>query len=444
MATAKSTHLKDINNDLLSFLDKTPNSFFAVKNISDELTNQGFERLLESKKWSIKKGGKYFVTRNDSAIIAFKIPAKKAAGFNIIATHTDSPAFMVKPNAEIEAGNQYIKLNVEKYGGMLCSTWLDRPLSVAGRVVINTKNGIETRLVNIDKNLMVIPNLCIHMNREANNNASISIQKDMLPIVGSLDVKGKFMDIIAKSIKVSEDDILDTDLYLYNREKGTIVGIDDEYISSGRLDDLQCTFGAMKGLLEAADGSTSISMMAALDNEEVGSSTKQGADSSFLESVVKRISTSLEMNDEDLEIALQSSFMISADNAHAMHPNNMDKSDPVNKPQINKGIVIKYSGNQKYATDAISGAILKKLCKKANVPFQIFTNNSDSAGGSTLGNISSSHLSINTVDIGLPQLAMHSSYELAGCKDTEYLISLAKCFYECELKNNGKNGINLK
>lgn len=421
---------KDICNELISFIDNTPNSFFTVKNTEDFLLKEGFEKLEEGNKWNLKKNGKYFVTRNDSSIIAFRLPSKKPSAYNIIASHTDSPAFKVKPNAEIEAGNQYIKLNIEKYGGMIYSTWLDRPLSVAGRVVIRTKNGIESKLVNIDKNLLVIPNLCIHMNREANEKPNLSVQKDMLPIIGSLDTKGKLLKLIATSINAKEEDILDSDLYLYNREKGTVSGIDDEYISCARLDDLQCVFGTLKGFLQSKNPSEGVSIFASLDNEEVGSTTRQGADSTFLNDIIKRINFSCGLNEEDLQIALHRSFMISADNAHALHPNNIEKSDPVNRPEINKGIVIKYSGNQKYATDAVSGSLIKKLCLDNNIPYQIFTNNSDSLGGSTLGNISSKHLSISTADIGLAQLAMHSSYELAGAMDTEYLIKLSKCFFE--------------
>jgi aspartyl aminopeptidase len=353
-----------------------------------------------------------------------------------MSSHSDSPVFKIKANAEIEVDKKYIKLNVEKYGGMICAPWLDRPLSAAGRVVVRTADGIETRLINIDRDLMIIPNLAIHMNREVNDGYTFNAQKDMLPLIGDMDAKGGFMKLVAETAGVEPDDILDTDLYLYNRMKGTILGLNGEFISSGRLDDLQCAFASLKGFL-AAQPKDSVAVHCVLDNEEVGSGTKQGAASTFLKDVLRRINDSLGRSEEEYLMALASSFMVSADNAHSVHPNQPDKADPTNRPYMNGGIVIKYSANQKYTTDAVSGAIFRTICEKAGVPYQTFTNRSDMLGGSTLGNISNTQVALNTVDIGLPQLAMHSCYETAGCKDTAYLAEAAKVLYSSSVKGSG-------
>ncbi|MCR5526046.1 MAG: M18 family aminopeptidase [Lachnospiraceae bacterium] len=415
---------ENVNRDLLDFIDRSPNAFFACSNMRTELLNAGFSELHEGEKWGLENGGSYFVTRNDSAIIAFRIPKTEFKGFNIMASHCDSPTFKIKTNAEIEVDKEYVKLNVEKYGGMICAPWLDRPLSVAGRVLVRTGNGVETRLVNIDRDLVIIPNLCIHMNREVNDGYKFNAQVDMLPLFGDSDSKDKFLNIVAEEAGVSADDIIDTDLFLYNRMKGTVVGVNGEYISSGRLDDLQCAFASLRGIINSQP-KDSVAVHCVYDNEEVGSGTKQGAASTFLKDTLHRINSALGRSEEDYHIALTSSFMVSADNAHAVHPNHSDKSDPTNRSYMNKGIVIKYSANQKYTTDAVSGAIFREICDAADVPYQTFTNRSDMLGGSTLGNISNSQVALNTVDIGLPQLAMHSPYETAGAKDTAYLINAA-------------------
>lgn len=425
-----------INQELLAFLDSSPSSFHAVANMKAMLEEAGFIRLLEGQRWDLEAGKNYYVTRNDSALIAFKLPTKEFTGFQMMASHSDSPVFKIKANAEIEVDKKYIKLNVEKYGGMLCAPWLDRPLSVAGRVVVRTPDGVATKLVNVDRDLMIIPNLAIHMNREVNDGYKFNAQKDMLPLFGGSDAKGEFLKLIAGEAGVEAEDILDTDLFLYNRMKGTLLGLNREFIASPHLDDLQCAFASLKGLL-ASEPKESVAVHCVLDNEEVGSGTKQGAASTFLSDVLHRINAASGRSEEEYLTALASSFLVSADNAHSVHPNQPDKADPTNRPYMNEGIVIKYSANQKYTTDAISGAIFRMICDRAQVPYQIFTNRSDMLGGSTLGNISNTQVALNTVDIGLPQLAMHSSYETAGCRDTAYLAEAARVLFSGAVCGSG-------
>lgn len=427
-----------MNRELLQFLDESPSAFHAVSNMSRMLEQAGFVRLLEGNPWELSEGGSYYVTRNDSALIAFKLPKKDFVGFQMMASHSDSPTFKIKANAEMEIEKKYVKLNVEKYGGMILSPWLDRPLSVAGRVVVRTAEGIASKLVCVDRDLMIIPNLAIHMNREVNDGYKFNAQKDMLPLFcgAGEDVAGSFLRLIAQEAGVEPEDILDTDLFLYGREKGTLLGLNEEFICSARLDDLQCAFASLKGLL-AAEPKDSVAVHCVMDNEEVGSGTKQGAASTFLKDVLHRINAACGRSEEDYLRALASSFMVSADNAHAVHPNQADKADPTNRPYLNDGIVIKYSANQKYTTDAVSGAIFKAMCEKAGVPYQTFHNRSDILGGSTLGNISTTQVAINTVDIGLPQLAMHSAYETAGSKDTAYLAEAASVLYSSAVVGAG-------
>lgn len=425
-----------VNRELLEFLDSSPTSFHAVANMKAMLEQAGFKRLLEGQAWTLEGEAGYYVTRNDSALIAFRIPDREFTGFQIMASHSDSPALKIKDNAEIEVEKRYVKLNVERYGGLLCAPWMDRPLSVAGRVVVRTGNGVATRLVNVDRDLLIIPGLAIHMNRKANEGYEFNMQKDMLPLFCGGAAEGGFLKLIAEEAGVEEKDILDTDLFLYNRMRGTVLGLDGEFIAAPRLDDLQCGFASLKGFLAAKPGH-SAAVHCVLDNEEVGSGTKQGAESTFLRDVLHRVNRAMGRSEEEYLMALASSFMVSADNAHSIHPNHPDKADPTNRPFMNGGIVIKYSANQKYTTDAISGALFKALCQRVNVPYQVFFNRSDMLGGSTLGNISSSQVALNTVDIGLPQLAMHSCYETAGSKDTAYLVRVAKELYSSSVCGNG-------
>ena len=424
-----SNHVKQ----LFKFIENSPSCFHAIKTITEELKNEGFVEIKEKDTWQIEKGKKYYVTRNLSSVIAFKIPQNDFKSFHIVASHSDSPTFKIKENAEIEVNNKYVKLNTEKYGGMICSTWFDRPLSIAGRILVKENNAVKTHLVNIDKDLVIIPNLAIHMNREVNDGYKYNAQIDMLPLYGDNSSKGSLMKTIAKEAEVEEESILGTDLFLYNRMNGTKIGSNEEYISSPRLDDLECAFTSLSAFL-SENTSNSASVYCVFDNEEVGSGTKQGADSTFLYDVIRRINISLGKTEEEYYRLISSSFMVSADNAHALHPNYTDKSDLTNKVYMNDGIVIKYNANQKYTTDAVSASIFKTICDSVDVPYQTFTNRSDILGGSTLGNISNAHVSLNTIDIGLAQLAMHSTYETAGAKDVTYMIDAIKAFYNTSIE----------
>lgn len=419
-----------ISQQLARFLENSPTCFHAVDNMEKILLKEQFKQLKENEKWHISPGGRYFVTRNDSSLIAFTIPERHFSGMRIVASHGDSPAFKIKENPELESDGHYIRLNVERYGGMLCAPWFDRPLSVAGRVVLkeNATGRFITKLVNIGRDLVLIPSLAIHMNRDANNGYKYNAQKDMLPLYGELPAKGTFMEMIAQSAGAEKDDILGHDLFLYNRQPASIWGASEEFISCGRLDDLQCAFASLKGFL-AGKKDEYMALHCVFDNEEVGSGTKQGAASTFLYDTLTRICGCLGLTREDYLISLSDSLMISADNAHAVHPNYTDKADPSNRPYLNGGIVIKFNASQKYCTDAVSAAMFRDVCRTAGVPTQTFANRSDMAGGSTLGNLSNTQVALNTVDIGLAQLAMHSPYETAGVKDTGYLIRAIQEFY---------------
>ena len=421
---------KNISQQLLEFIENSPTCFHAVQAMTDILSAEGFTELKENQKWHIENGGRYFVTRNGSSLTAFTVPFQEMKGMHIIASHSDSPSFKIKENPELESEGHYIRLNVEGYGGMIRAPWFDRPLSVARRVIVKDKaqGGFRSILVDIGRDLVMIPNLAIHMDRQINDSCKYNIQKDMLPIYGDLSAKGTFMKLIADTAGVPEEEILGHDLFLYNRQKGTVWGASGEFLSCSRLDDLQCAFASLKGFL-AGKRQEYLAVHCVLDNEEVGSGTKQGAASTFLYDTLTRIHTSLGLSQEDYLIHLADSFMISADNAHAVHPAHTDKADPANRPYINGGIVIKFSASQKYCTDGVSAAIFRDLCQRAGVPVQTFVNRSDMAGGSTLGNISNTQVALNTVDIGLPQLAMHSPYETAGVKDTGYLIRAAEEFF---------------
>ncbi len=415
--------------DMLGFIEKSPSVYHVIANIEDELIKAGFVRLIESETWKPESGGRYYVIRNDSSIIAFSVGSKGGHRFRIAAAHSDSPTFKVKNNPEMVIENNYLSLNTEKYGGMIMSTWLDRPLSVAGRVIVENGNTLETRLVTLDRDMLIIPNQAIHMNREINKGYNFNPQKDMIPLFGQAEDKGAFRRLIAEAAGTKEEHILGGDLFLFNRMKGSIWGVSNEFVSAPKLDDLQCAYAAMKAFIES-DTEDGINMCCIFDNEEVGSRTAQGADSDMLASVIERIYIALGYGREELMMAVSRSFMISADNAHGVHPNHTETADPTNRPYLNGGIVIKNNANQKYTTNGYSQAVMINLCRKAAVPYQMYANRSDIEGGSTLGNISVSHVSPATVDIGLAQLAMHSAYETAGVKDTEYLIQVFKAFWK--------------
>lgn len=424
-----------ITNQIIDFIGESPSCFHVIENMKTVLHKEGFQELKESASWNIKKTGKYYVTRNGSSLLAFQVgETSEAYGYQIVASHSDSPTFKLKEHAEIHVKDVYTKLNVEGYGGMIMSSWLDRPLSLAGRVMANEANGINVRLVNIDRDLLMIPNLAIHMNRDINNGYNFNAQIDMLPLLSDRQEKDSFIKtLVASQLKIAPEQILGMDLYVYNRMKPSIWGANQEFVSSPKLDDLQCAFTTLKGFL-AATPTKSVNVYACFDNEEVGSQTKQGADSTFLHDTLQRIHQSLGKQPEEYYRALANSFMISADNAHAVHPNHPDKSDVTNAVFMNKGIVIKQNANQKYTSDAISTGLFAYICEKANVSMQYFSNRSDMAGGSTLGNISSSNVSIHTIDIGLAQLAMHSSYETAGCQDNQAMVNVIKEFYSHTLR----------
>lgn len=420
----------DILRDLMDFLDSSVTMFHAINECEKVLQKSGFTYLPENEKWNINKG-KYYTKRNSSSLIAFDI-AEGDYRFQISAAHSDSPTFKLKDRPVIEA-NGYLKLNVEGYGGMINATWLDKPLTLAGRVMVNTDKGIETRLLHIDRDLLIIPNVPIHFNREINKGFAFNNQVDMLPILSAGNLKeADFDNILAKELGIEAEAILAKDLYLVNRQKAAIIGFDNELISSGRLDDLECVYTSLRGFVEA-ENKNHINVFAVFDNEEVGSVTKQGAMSTFLASTLDRVNTALGKSKEEYYRAIAKSILISCDNAHAVHPNHPELFDVKNRPVLNQGIAIKESANQKYTTDAFSRAILKKILEKKNIPYQTFANRSDIAGGSTLGNLSNTVVSMNAVDIGLPQLAMHSAYETAGAKDVGYAFETLKAFFEANI-----------
>ena len=413
---------------LFEFIEESPSQFHVVANERQRFLDAGFVELNEAKEWKIELGKNYFVTRNGSSILAFRMPKNEYKSFMIMASHSDSPSFRIKEMPEMKEGH-YVKLNTEKYGGMLMAPWFDRPLSIAGRVIVRSKNGIETKLIDFDRDLCMLPSLAIHMDRTANEGHKYEVQKELLPLFAGGDKKdAKLISLICKECGIKEKDVLDADLFLYNRMAPVSFGMNNEFIASPRLDDLQCVYGSLQGIL-AAKPSDYVAVHAVFNNEEVGSETKQGAASSFLTDVIARICEKFSVSVEDRARKMADSFMISADNAHALHPNYSEKTDPTNKPVLNGGIVIKYNANQKYTTDAVSSAFLRKICKKTGAKVQEYVNPSDIPGGSTLGSIATARVSMNTVDIGLPQLAMHSSYETAGREDTEDLIKVSKEFF---------------
>ena len=436
--------------ELFDFIQQSPSCFHVIENVKKQLTEQGFEELCENKNWQIKEGGKYFVTRNLSSVIAFKVPTKDFKSFHIVASHSDSPTFKIKDHPEQMVKGKYVQLNTERYGGMTVTvggwaktirdlktfgfielndgSWFDRPLSIAGRALVKTETGVATKLLNIDRDLLVIPNLAVHMDRTVNDGMKYNPQVNLLPLYGDAASKDTFNKLVAEACGTAEENIISTDLFLYNRTAPTVWGAHNEYMSCAKLDDLECAFSSLKAFLKG-ENSQSVSVCAIFDNEEVGSSTKQGANSTFMYDILHRINENLGRTEEQYHTAVASSFMLSADNAHALHPNHPAISDPTNPVYLNEGIVIKHNANQKYTTDAVSSAIFQKMCEEKNVPYQHFVNRSDVAGGSTLGNIANTHVSLNTVDIGMAQLAMHSSYETAGVLDLDYMIAGMEAFY---------------
>jgi len=373
-------------------------------------------------------GGRYYVTRNGSSLMAFTLPVKGLSHFQIVASHSDSPTFRLKPHASQVVCEKYTRLNTEGYGGIIFSSWLDRPLSIAGRVLVREGNRLTARLVDLDRDALLIPNQPIHFNRKVNDGYAYNPQVDLLPLYGNETAKDELMQDIAAAAGVSADAIAAEDLYLYCRMPGSVWGNAQEYVSCPRIDDLGCVYTSLCAFADAPVGNH-VNVLSVFDNEEVGSSTRQGADSSFLTDTLARIAAGLGWNDEQTRAAISASFMVSADNAHAVHPNHPEVYDADNRVYMNGGVVIKHNANRKYTTDGISCAIFSAICEKAGVAVQHFANRSDLPGGSTLGNIANTHASMNTVDIGMAQLAMHSCYETAGAQDIAYMTDALRAFY---------------
>lgn len=415
---------------ILSMLRESYSPFHVVDNLANELLENGFEEIDEKTPFDLKKGKNYFVRRNDSSLIAFKIPSSPRLSFKVTAAHTDSPTFKIKPQP-VEIFKNLIRLNVEPYGGMLMSTWMDRPLSLAGRVMVKTDQGIESRFLAIQRDLLQIPSLCIHFDRNANENSSFNPTK-MLPILGECQDGAFSFDSFFQEELKTQDEILSHDLFLYNRDEPRLVGLNGEFVSSPRLDDLASTYSCLLGFIEA-DCTDSIDVYCAFDNEEVGSLTRQGANSTFLRDVLHRISSTLFEEKEGVEIGAANGFMMSVDNAHANHPNFPETSDATTDVRLNGGIVIKHNARQKYMTDAFSCSLAKEIAKIAGVSFSEYTNRSDMPGGSTLGNISNGEISFAGADIGIAQLAMHSSNEFCGTHDLEAMARFIKTYYSTPL-----------
>ncbi|MBR0082146.1 MAG: M18 family aminopeptidase [Clostridia bacterium] len=413
-----------LTEELIDFIAESPVSYWVIRNTVRKLEEAGYVRWTLFDKPPVP-GGKYFITRNGSSLIAFRMTKNTPTGFNITAAHSDSPLFKIKTNHAVKACDRYLKLDTERYGSGILGTWLDRPLSVAGRAVVRTDEGISVLPVKIDRDIALIPNVCIHFNREINEGVTYNTAVDTFPLIGNWTDEPVLTNLVAENIGVDPKSIVSTELFLYNRMRGTVFGLNGEFVAAPQLDDQQCAFATLKGFLESEEG-TAIPVVAIFDNEEVGSQTRQGAAGDLLRDVLERLAAVYE---KPLPALVPSSLMLSCDNAHAMHPNHPELSDPLNAPHMNGGIVIKHNANQRYTTDAVSEALVKELCKRVNVPVQHFANRSDIHGGHTLGTITSSRVSMNTADIGLAQLAMHSSYETAGVRDTAYMVELCKAFF---------------
>lgn len=421
-----------VTSALLDFIRHSPTAFQAVCEVKTMLDEQGFIRIDEHDPIALTPGSAYYLTRGGSALIAFKLPEQQPCGFLVTASHSDSPAFKLKLNYELESGG-LLKLDTERYGGMILSTWLDRPLSIAGRAVIRKNGSITTAPFDLDRDIAIIPNTAIHLNRTINEGYRYDPARDLFPLIGEAGDKGKLRTMIAETLGCEEEDLLTFDAYLYNRTQGTMLGLDGEFFASPRIDDLQCAYATLSGFLQASSP-THATLYCLFDNEETGSTSRQGAASTFLKDVLTMITDSLSLSSVELNRLIASSMMLSADNGHALHPNHPELSDPINAPRLNGGVVIKFNANQKYTTDALSAALFSEICAKAGVPVQTYANRSDLPGGSTLGNISTTQVAMPSVDIGLAQLAMHSAYETAGSADTLYMIRAVKEFYTTDLR----------
>ena len=418
--------MKKFAENMLDFIYNSPTQFNAVEVSAEMLEKNGFEKLNPKENWKLEVGKKYYTTKNSSALVAFKVNSDEIEkeGFRIIGSHTDSPGFRIKPNAEMESCGAYLKLNTEGYGGMILSTWLDRPLAMAGRVFLRGENPFKPaeKIVNINKPVCIIPNLAIHMNRSINDGYKYNKQTDMLPLVGlineQLEKDNYMVKLLASELDVEVEEIIDFDIFLYEYEKGCFTGANEEFISTGRLDNLSMYYSSVEALLDS-NSKSGISIAVGFDNEEVGSSTKQGADSNMLLNILERICISLGKDRQQFFEAIENSFIISSDLAHAVHPNVNGMADPTNRPVMGKGPVIKVHAGQAYTSDGYSISVYKEICRECGVEYQEFVNKSDQRGGSTIGPISSTHIDIPSVDIGAPILSMHSIREL-GCSEDFY------------------------
>ena len=423
-------------DDLVEFLQESVTPFHAAATAESWLRAAGYTRLEEADYWNLEPGKGYYVTRNGSSVVAWRVPEHAIGGWRIVASHSDSPSWKVKNDRVENDGCR--RLSVEGYGGMIMPTWLDRPLTVGGRVIVKTEDGIESRLVCIDRDLLVIPSLAIHFQRDVNKGHTYNPQIDMQPLWGPADSR-TLTDLVAEELGVDPADILDTDLQLVTRQTPTQIGPDGEFFMAPRIDDLECAATTLLGFLDAAaeTDSACAPVWAMLDNEEVGSSSRMGAESSYLRDVLDRIIEAVPHSGQAMPRALANSFMLSADNAHATHPNFPQKSDPCAPVRLGGGVVLKYNASQKYTTNAVSGAVFRAVCQKAGVPVQVFTNRADEAGGSTLGNLQSHTLPIPMADIGLAQLAMHSAVETASVADAEAMTRAVAAFYRVHLRALG-------
>ena len=403
---------------LMDLIEQSPSRYHATANLKNRLTAEGYTALAEDAAWDVRPGGRYVVTRNDSSLLAFRVPEGGVTGFALAAAHSDSPTFQIKEHAE-KLSARCTVLDTEKYGGMLMNTWFDRPLSVAGRIIVERDGKLEARLADVDRDLMIIPSVAIHMNRAANDGVKLLANVDTFPLLGcgAQDLRA----IVAEAAGVAPEQILGHDLFLYLRGRGSVLGVEGELIGSPKLDDLACAFALTEGFLQSSP-SGAIPVLAVFDNEEVGSETKQGAASNFLRDTLRRLTLALGKTEEDYLRWCAGSFLVSADNAHAQHPNHPEFADAQNTPYLNGGVVVKFNANQRYATDAVSAAAFRLLCRETGEQTQTYANRSDLPGGSTLGSISDTRVAVPTVDIGLAQLAMHSAYETMGARDLDSLV----------------------
>lgn len=410
---------------LLDLIEQSPSRYHTTANLKNRLTAEGYAVLAEDAAWDVRPGGRYVVTRNDSSLLAFRVPEGEAAGFALAAAHSDSPTFQIKEQAE-KLSARCTVLDTEKYGGMLMNTWFDRPLSVAGRIIVERDGKLEARLVDVGRDLMIIPSVAIHMNRAANDGVKLLANVDTFPLLGcgAQDLRA----IVAEAADVAPEQILGHDLFLYLRGRGSILGAAGELIGAPKLDDLACAFALTEGFLQSGP-SGAIPVLAVFDNEEVGSETKQGAASNFLRDTLRRLTLALGKTEEDYLRWCAGSFLVSADNAHAQHPNHPEFADVQNTPYLNGGIVVKFNANQRYATDAVSAAAFRLLCRETGEQTQTYANRSDLPGGSTLGSISDTRVAVPTVDIGLAQLAMHSAYETMGARDLDSLVRVMTAYF---------------